>query len=406
MLFCRRCDHNVCEACAGTPHRPLAPICICRRCESREAWGRLAPSESAQRRIQGLISGRALIREDTRREDTVKTYASSIKHLQRLLDTIEVELPDVDITHLELMVVDMLAGGGLDTPTCDNAVKAVWELFEFLRHEVALEDLANPCESKRLHKFMKVVRWRFKKLSKSRLALTMGEAKRMFAYGFGTDRDRQGHHARLYYMFLTWGCLRKKACAQLKVEYTITGDGQVAFGVNSDVKIFNDPTYGDIIEVRVVGDKNLRSGERHTAFLVDNKYLGVTPAKDLTAYLLMLRPPSGGTLFRQPKQKSGWSKSLVFANPNPALRAAFTRIHGGATKVDKGRLARVGTHSGRKSLGQWLYDDENSIRFIQDLGGWTPEKNRSAVHLYMTTAWDWVVKVLFNLKPPAWRRGE
>ena len=236
MLFCRRCDHNVCEACAGTPHRPLAPICICRRCESREAWGRLAPSESAQRRIQGLISGRALIREDTRREDTVKTYASSIKHLQRLLDTIEVELPDVDITHLELMVVDMLAGGGLDTPTCDNAVKAVWELFEFLRHEVALEDLANPCESKRLHKF--------KKLSKSRLALTMGEAKRMFAYGFGTDRDRQGHHARLYYMFLTWGCLRKKACAQLKIDYSIDGEGKVVFGADSDVTI---------IKVRVVG---------------------------------------------------------------------------------------------------------------------------------------------------------
>ena len=173
-----------------------------------------------------------MLRSDTRREETVKTYASSLKHFHRLLDSIEVELPDVDVTHIELLVIDMLAGGGLDTPTCDNAVKAVWELFEFLRNEVALAGLANPCESKRLHKF--------KKVAKSRLALTMAEAKRMFAYGFGTELDRQGHHARLYYMFLSWGCLRKKACAQLKIDYTITSEGKLVFGADSDVPIFHD----------------------------------------------------------------------------------------------------------------------------------------------------------------------
>ena len=246
----------------------MAPICVCRHCTVRDIIGDRTLSETAIRRLHGLCGGRALILEDEKRAATRKSYTSSLKHLHHLLTAIELELPDVDGTILELLVVAMLTEKEVDTPTCDNTVKAVWDLFEFLKVDCALRGLRNPCESPRLHKFLKVVRQRFKKVGKARLPLTMQEARDMLAFGF--DGERQGKHARMYYMFLTWGCLRKKACANLKIVYTINRAGEVEFGEGSDVTIFNDEEFGDIIKVRVVGDKNLRSGERHYAYMVAN----------------------------------------------------------------------------------------------------------------------------------------
>ena len=44
----------------------------------------------------------------------------------------------------------------------------------------------------------------------------------------------------------------------------------------------------------------------------------------------------------------------------------------------------LGTHSGRKSLAQWLWDDGHCRRIIADAGGWFLK--RDAVDMYFKTA--------------------
>ncbi len=74
--------------------------------------------------------------------------------------------------------------------------------------------------------------------------------------------------------------------------------------------------------------------------------------------------------------------------------------------VDKEVVDALGTHSGRKSLSQWLWDDGHCRRLIADAGGWFLK--RDAVDLYFKTAADTILAAVrrVGLKAAAFVRGD
>jgi hypothetical protein len=66
-----------------------------------------------------------------------------------------------------------------------------------------------------------------------------------------------------------------------------------------------------------------------------------------------------------------------------AFREAYIRAlpSPGQRSVD---VARVASHTGRKSLAQWLWDAYGNLRLIADVGHWSGP--RDAVNLYFTTS--------------------
>ena len=67
------------------------------------------------------------------------------------------------------------------------------------------------------------------------------------------------------------------------------------------------------------------------------------------------------------------------------IKRAYKRacLHGGL-EFDDAIHDSLGTHSGRKSLAQWLWDDGHCRRIIADAGGWFLK--RDAVDMYFKTA--------------------
>jgi hypothetical protein len=55
----------------------------------------------------------------------------------------------------------------------------------------------------------------------------------------------------------------------------------------------------------------------------------------------------------------------------------------------------LGTHSGRKSLAQWLWDDGHCRRIIADAGGWFLK--RDAVDMYFKTARHIILSAVKNV---------
>ncbi len=95
-----------------------------------------------------------------------------------------------------------------------------------------------------------------------------------------------------------------------------------------------------------------------------------------------MRPPSGGPLFAKPTKKGFASKG---SNASADIKRAYKRTCShGAIEYDAAIHDSLGTHSGRKSLAQWLWDEGHCRRIIADAGGWFLK--RDAVDLYFKTA--------------------
>ena len=63
--------------------------------------------------------------------------------------------------------------------------------------------------------------------------------------------------------------------------------------------------------------------------------------------------------------------------------------------MDDKVLSLLGTHSGRKSLAQWLWNDGVCRRIIADAGGWFLK--RDAVDLYFRTARETILNAVRNV---------
>ena len=98
--------------------------------------------------------------------------------------------------------------------------------------------------------------------------------------------------------------------------------------------------------------------------------LDIYPVQMLEHYLRTFRPPSGGFLLSAPLTtavRPATFRTTSYSGFAAAFRSAYARACplGGATALD-----RVASHSGRKSLAQWLFDAYASHKLIAHVGHW------------------------------------
>ena len=100
----------------------------------------------------------------------------------------------------------------------------------------------------------------------------------------------------------------------------------------------------------------------------------------LEAYLIKYKPPSGGFLLSAPlSAKKNTFRTTRFTGLGAAVKRAFSAVFPRDKLVDL-----IGSHSGRKSLAQWLWDAGHCRRVIANACGWFMK--RDAVDLYFKTS--------------------
>ena len=121
--------------------------------------------------------------------------------------------------------------------------------------------------------------------------------------------------------------------------------------------------------------------------------LQIALASDLRSYLLDLRPPSGGPLCAYPDKKGVGFSSKASQSFNTYLREAYKKAF---PDVSAAYLSRIGSHSGRKTLSQLLWEHGFSRQLIADAGGWYIK--REAVDLYFCTSALLILRALLALR--------
>ena len=302
----------------------------------------------------------------------------------------------IDDLVLELYVVELL-DRGLDSSTVGGHIQAVWDVYNYLSTSVpGLQGLVNPAEGPRLKQTRKTINALYKLASKSKRPIAKDKAKAIMAGGFRTGLAslwRQDRHAELYYVLITLSMLRQGALSQLVVDYSVEA-GRVVFGKDSAVTILHDATYGAYVQFRIEVDKNVTAEKVRYAYIPSTPGMGVDAPAMLAAYLLEVRPPSGGYLFAYPYKgaKVLTFSTAVYKTFSARLREAYVKTFPLANVAE---VEALGSHSGRKSLAQWLWEDGFAKRFIADIGGWFIKQE--AVDLYFASSREMILEVLAML---------
>ena len=289
-----------------------------------------------------------------------------------------------------------------DSSTVQLRVQAIGSFYHYLRNTLQLRHVTSPLRDPEVLECARVIGVNFKKDGGGRLPLSFAELAGLFARGF-VGRTRRGRWARLYAEILNFLMLRDVATTHLIVRYdvvrTASGGETIVFADNSEIVVYHDVAYGaDVVQVRVFEDKNVDTrrsdgGGRksHAPALLPN--FNINFGQDLIDYLLFVRPPSGGPLLIRPDKKNngfstakygGFSKEYM----QPAYKLAFP-------DVSAAYLKRIGTHSGRLTLAQLLWNQGFERRLIADAGGWFIK--REAVDLYFSTAPIHIIRAIATL---------
>ena len=243
----------------------------------------------------------------------------------------------------------------------------------------------NPLESVAIRQGLRVARRRFGGTPKGRRPLDKIEFRRMYTYGFDLASPA-GLHNRLALLLLNFGCLRRKAAAHLRVSFYIAESGQVVYRPESNVRVLWDSERQEYyIELQIDVDKNVLEGDRVFAYIPQAiPGFGLSPVHLLDDYLRRVRPPSGGFLLAAPRSRQFPPTSFQsgpYSNFAKAFKTAYLRAWPSASATD---TARIGSHSGRKSLAQWLWDAYQSTRLIADIGHW--KTSGDAFNLYFVSS--------------------
>ena len=294
-----------------------------------------------------------------------------------------------------------------DGSTISNILSQVSDFHEKLIQQGLKID--NPLKSKAGRALRQRLETDYKKTSKAKVAFSIAQMKRVYEAGcdkegfgnpgepeggkYGTKRRaslRRNWHHRVAITFLNAGALRMNAAAALRVLYRLNGNckGGIEFLPGSDVSVQWDETLELwYIDIFVDADKNVKTSRR--AYIPEAILaLGAVPVEDFLYYLRVFGPPSGGYLFRAPNgggstwyplQRNKKGNIGGFTNWSNMVQEMYQRAF--PTATDK---KLYGSHSGRKSLAQWLWDDGFPRRLIADVGGWFMKKD--SMDLYFSTS--------------------
>jgi hypothetical protein len=350
-------------------------------------------------RLMGMLRGRMLLLSQRKRRTTQMSYASGWRALKIFAEAHGLTLLPLTPGMVMDWAVHGLEGQELDSSTIKLRFGAAFDVYDYARTRLGpkLQALANPLRDPEVLAFGKVLGANYKKKSKARRAISVATMKLMLEFGWNT-KHAYGLWGRNRWTFLNLGMLRVGGLNQLIISYTVAvsanGTTTIIYDDDSDVKVLLDETLKKLyIAINVDVDKNVNSSNRRQACIPDCvEALNSNPVADLEAYLALVQPPSGGPLFARPTKK-GFSKP---GNASADIKRAYKQTCAlSGLEFDKALFAALGTHSGRKSLAQWLWDDGHCRRIIADAGGWFLK--RDAVDMYFKTARHIILNAVKNV---------
>jgi len=392
---CACCCRVTCQACCPQKPLPPAPFIICASCRLQPVLDRAhqldAREQSVRKRVlSGLHSAYQVVLGHVKRESTRSNYARGIAALRKFgLELQLVVLPASRDVVIAFAMYELI-WQKLDSSTITNHLSAISDYHDYIRqlfqraHPHESIRFGNPVHNDEVRDLQDTLSSNYKKKSSARQALTIAQGRDMFARGFG--QDIRGRHHRISVWLPLLGMLRQRAATMLVVVYRLVpsadgGPPDVVFLPASDIRVAHSEDGGRHIVVNVDVDKNVNALNRRQAYIPDEvSALGLRPVSELLAYLRDARPPSGGYLLASPKSINNKTfRSGRFTGISAAFKRAFRKVYPLDPLVDL-----IGSHSGRKSLAQWLWNDGHCRRIIADAGGWFLK--RDAVDLYFKTA--------------------
>jgi hypothetical protein len=332
----------------------------------------------------------------TKRDSTRSAYADGRKPIETFSTELGVPLfPAAPIVLMDFVVQSLSAG--LDSSTIKNRLTAVGDLYDYCRVHLRMVGLKNPLRDSQLVAVLRTLGVNYKKAGSGSVALTVTELHALYHRGFlsGTRRARW---ARLFFMFLNFGMLRHTAVQALNICYVID-NGSVRTLPESDVQVVHHAQYGGtIIQIRVDSDKNMNAlkasqdGGRFAYIPGSLPLLDLEPAHDLLSYLARETPPSGGRLFVYPDKKGRGFAFKKCTTYNTYLKSAYRAAFPDSPPDS---VSRLGSHSGRKTLANMLWNAGFARRLIADAGGWFLK--REAIDLYFKTAPYMILQAIASL---------
>jgi hypothetical protein len=328
------------------------------------------------------------------------------------------------VQNIEVYVAWLLTFKNLDASTIVTKLDAISDWHRYARG-LGL-NILNPCRTQTIRDLRETIESRHKKPSKAKLAWSINQVKLMLATGYtveglihpeapGGPRGtrtrlaiRRNWHARLCVVFLLVGMLRRNAASAIRVCYRIitdavTGMHSVQFLPGSDVSIeWCDTARMRYVRINVDADKNTKGGKVRMAYLPELiEALDLECVRELEYYLIWMGPPSGSFLLHAPGQQfkaqddsfaptRKGQRTSAYSNWSGLIHRVYTTTFPTATDADS-----YGSHSGRKSLSQWLWDEGWPRRLIADAGGWFIKKD--AVDLYFKTSRHVILRAVSHI---------
>lgn len=405
----------LCVACGG-PQFKQAPIAafVCVHCHVAADYthpllpppsGRTPAAAAASRKavLKPLVRGRMHLLGLHHRGATRAAYASGRSTYYEFCRELDMApFPAAPAQLMDFSIWCILVKK-LDSTTTANKLRGVFAFYDYVRLRLCFRHVRNPSRDPELIELTRTLGINFKKPGGGRLPLSAAELYGLFALGF-VARTRRGRWARIFALCLNFAMLRSTAVGSVIVDYTILDDNSIVFNAASEIRIVWNPSLDiEVVEFNILSDKNVNArraaeeGGRRAYVPGALPELGVFPALDLRSYLLEIRPPSGGPLCAYPDKK-GFGFSRKCPSFNSYLREAYKKAFPDVSDV---YLSRIGSHSGRKTLSQLLWEHGFSRQLIADAGGWYIK--REAVDLYFRTSALLILRALLALRrePPA-----
>ena len=404
----------LCPDCGG-PRATPAPIdaFVCVHCHSHADYSDpilpapsglscMVAAASRREQLKPLIRGRLHILSVSLRSSTRGQYSDSRRSFIEFCRELDVAPFPCSPAMLMDFAVYCIHVKQLDSSTMMLKLRAVGAFYDYVRTRLCFRHVRSPLRDPELLELTRSLGANFKKAGGGRIAISAAELVGLFRLGFVT-RTRRGRWARLFGLCLNFAMLRSTAVGSVRVCYSVSvgADGTefITFLPGSEVSISYDASIdGEAITFTILSDKNVdarraaEDGGRRAYVPGALPHLGIFFASELRSYLLDLRPPSGGPLLLYPDKKGHGFSVKPSRSFNTYLREAYRRAF---PDVLPEYLQRLGSHSGRKTLAQLLWDAGFSRQLIATAGGWFIK--REAVDLYFRTSAALILKALLSL---------
>lgn len=378
----------------GRPDSGFPEFYTCADCSAPAV---AAPFRQEWRR---LLAGADALEDLRLRDSTTDTYRSSLQDYCNFCVARGAAPLPATSGLLRGYVYHCTADRTLAPSTVASRLSAIsdWHRRQLPHLRLAGRRAVNPCHDEAVADLLKIIDKRIARPPKSRLPVTIPELRGMLHRGFDLW-SAPGRHQRLCLLFLNLGCLRRGAAAALTCSYLVRPDGSILYDADSAVQVkFNTELGVRYIQLRVDVDKNVDARHECYAFIPEHvPALDVHPVGLLEDYLRTFRPPSDGLLLAAPRtRRIGPARfhPTKYTGFNSAFKAAYARAFPDpATR--SANLSRVGSHSGRKSLAQWLWDRYRSARLIAHVGHWACRQD--ALDAYFKTSATEILRLITAL---------